>query len=180
MRLALVTLAATTACASTAQPPTEAPVADEAAEIHLGDEWFVHRARGLGLSIEQAQARDGAITDDGPPTIAFWDAQLALEAAGLWTMLCNECHGGKRVVGEATAIAAPPHGWGQQSGMIFGRERMHRESFQTIFYGGEPNEDIDKPEMPEWGDKLAREQIWALVYYLEWESSRKRSGLRRR
>jgi len=167
-------------CATSPAPEAKEQTSSGSAAVHVGDEWFEHRAPRLGMTAAEAKARDETINDDGPPVTLFWDQQLATEVAGLWDLLCNECHGGKRDVAAAATIPAPPHGWGRQAGVFFGRERTHREVFQSIYYGSESESDDKPQEMPPWGEKVSKEQIWGLVYYLEFESGRKRAGLRRK
>ena len=140
---------------------------DTPVEIHLGDRWFQHRSAFLGMSKHDAELRDGEVDDKAPPQDKFWDEQLAVEAASLWRMLCNECHGGRRSIERAKQIPPPPEGWGTTEGQFFGRARPHQEIFQKIFHGGEEPEQPDHQRMPPWGDRLAREQIWALVWFIE-------------
>jgi mono/diheme cytochrome c family protein len=139
------------------------------AKIHLGEAWFELRGRHLGISTAEAARRDGDIDHTGPPADAFWDDQVATEAASVWRMLCNECHGGKRSIAKAKEIPPPPDGFGTREGPFFGKARPEAEIFQVIFHGIEKEDAENK--MPPWGDRLAREQIWALVWFLEHASA---------
>ena len=40
-------------------------------ELHLGDDWFQHRAGTLGLTLEDARARDLALAEDEPPEVDY-------------------------------------------------------------------------------------------------------------
>jgi mono/diheme cytochrome c family protein len=160
-------LLALAACAS--QPGTSDD--PQAARMHLGDRWFEHRSAFLGISPDDAKLRDADLDESAPPQDQFWDEQLAVESASVWRMLCNECHGGRRSIQRAKEIPPPPEGWGSSEGQFFGRARPHREIFQKIFHGGEKPEDPEQQKMPPWGDRLSREQIWALVWFIEHASN---------
>ncbi len=166
--LAWIAVAASSGCAS--QQP--APDGDRtAAVIHLGARWFQHRGAYLGMTPNEAEVRDGELDDSAPPQDHFWDEQLAVESASLWRKLCNECHGGRRSIQRSKELPGPPEGWGDGAGQFFGRERARQEIFRVIFHGGEPPKDPAQQKMPPWGDRLAREQIWALVWFIEQASS---------
>ena len=124
-----------------------------AVEVHLGDRWYAHRAAFLGMAPKDAELRDRDIDDTSPPQDKFWDEQVAVEAASLWRMLCNECHGGRRSVQRAKQIPAPPEGWGSAQGQFFGQARPHQEIFRKIFNGGEEPKDEAQQKMPPWGDR---------------------------
>lgn len=140
---------------------------DIPAEIHLGDRWFEHRSAFLGMSKQEAQRRDDDVDSKAPPQDKFWDEQVAVEAASLWRRLCNECHGGRRSIERALQIPAPPDGWGTTEGQFFGRARPHQQIFQKILHGGDEPKEANQQKMPPWGHLLAREQIWALVWFIE-------------
>ena len=144
---------------------------DPAPAIHLGEHWFEHRGSFLGMSAQDAAMRDGEVDEKAPPQDKFWDEQLAVEAASMWRVLCNECHGGRRSIQRAKQIPPPPDGWGSSEGQFFGRARPHQEIFQKIFHGGDEPKEPDQQKMPPWGDRLSREQIWALVWFIEHASS---------
>lgn len=168
---------------ATSTPPTVTPIEPEPTNteakqvkaksgkvytVHLGPAWYKFRASGLGITVEEAKQRDDAISDREPPP-GFWDAQIATEAAAIWGALCNDCHGGRRRVSEARSIKNPTSDWGRSTGYFFGRGREHARIFRTIYNGGEMK-DEQPSEMPAWGGRLAREQIWAVVYYIEYQS----------
>ena len=155
-------------CTTWAQPKTNEPVK---AQIHLGAEWFEFRARHLGVSQQEAVARDGELDDGGPPQDAFWDQQMAVEAASLWRNLCNECHGGKRSIGRAKRIPPPAPDWGQATGRYFGRNRSPQQVYRAIRDGTPRRPNQTGTSMPAWGGRLANEQIWAMVWFLEHASS---------
>jgi hypothetical protein len=136
--------------------------------IHLQDNWWPFRAEYLAISPAEAQARDEKITNRAPPD-GFWDEQTALEAVSLWSALCNECHGGRRSLKDSLSMPPPPPGWGVGEGLFFGRRRPYVTIFDTITAGG-PTRDGVPSEMPKWGGKIAREQIWSLIYFIEYQS----------
>lgn len=136
--------------------------------VHLGPSWFKWRSKQLGLSIEKASARDAESDERGPPR-GFWDGEIAIEAAAIWTALCNDCHGGRRRVFAAAEIPPPAADWSTGTGFFFGRKRLRRDVFRTIQNGGPPI--LGKPsEMPAWKGRLSHEVSWALAYFIEYES----------
>lgn len=136
--------------------------------VHLDEKWFDVRASFLGVDVSAARARDAAISTSAAPA-DFWDEQTAVEAVSIWSALCNECHGGRRRVKDATSMAKPPAGWGTGEGLFFGARRPYREIFGVISLGGPIRNGVPS-EMPAWQDKLSHEQIWSLIYFLEFQS----------
>jgi hypothetical protein len=65
-------------------------------------------------------------------------------------------------------MPAPPPNWGQGEGIFFGNRRQYSELFNTVSNGGPKHE--GKVAMPSWKTVLAKEQIWALLYFLEYQS----------
>ncbi len=139
-------------------------------KLHLGEKWFKMRGQFLGMTAEQAKMRDADLSKETPPSDPFWDEMLATESASIWRALCNQCHGGRRSIASAAKIPSPAPGWGEGQGMFFEKKRPYKEIFATIHDGVEPPAG-KKQEMPSWSDKLSIEQIWALVYYIEHETT---------
>jgi len=137
--------------------------------IHVGDKWWSFRGDFLRLADDDVRTRDEAITDDVAPS-GFWDRQTAVETALIWTSLCNECHGGRRKVEDAMEMPPPQPTWGRGRGLFFGQSRTYKEVFGKVFNGGGPPKEDGKRPMPPWRGKLAREQIWSLLYFLEYQS----------
>ena len=141
--------------------PTQAVVSASSAEIHLGDAWFAYRADGLSLTVDEAKARDAALSEDEPPE-DIWDEQLAREAASLWLKNCAACHGVNGDLEGAVQLDPPARKWGTfgtSMGFLFGGDKMRAGIYRTIRDG--------RGQMPGWGDRLSREQIWALVTHIE-------------
>jgi mono/diheme cytochrome c family protein len=136
--------------------------------VHTGQKWWDFRASFLGVSERDVKERDSAISDKEAPD-KFWDSQTALEAVSVWSSLCNECHGGRRKVEEALAMPAPPKGWGKGEGAFFGKRRSYADVFAVVWEGG-PTRNNRRSEMPPWKDKIAREQVWAILYFLMYQS----------
>lgn len=160
----LFLLLAATGCAA---QPTVDEKRSVRPQIHMGEEWYEHRGGYLGLTPSDAEARDADINEEHPPRDAFWDEQLAMESASLWRKLCNECHGGQRSIEGATKMPPPPPEWGPGEASFFGRPRPRQEIFRIIYHGVDAEEPGERQKMPGWGERLAREQIWALVWFIE-------------
>ena len=148
--------------------PTAAPKPTEQALPHIGDKWWKFRADFLGISEAEARDRDAAISGDRAPS-GFWDKQTATETVTIWGSLCNECHGGRRRLRDAMVMPAPVQGWGRGEGLFFGNRRDYAAVFATVNQGGAPRDGV-RSQMPSWNGKLAREQMWALLYFLEFQS----------
>jgi mono/diheme cytochrome c family protein len=136
--------------------------------LHIGDLWWPFRAEFLNISDDEVKSRDAAISERQAPA-NFWDRQTARETASIWGSLCNECHGGRRSLNDALAMPAPPPGWGRGEGLFFGNRREYSAVFATVNLGG-PVRDGKRSKMPAWTGKLPKEQMWALLYFLEFQS----------
>lgn len=136
--------------------------------IHLAEKWFPFRGEYLGLTTDKAFDRDTGLSEiQGPGE--FWDEQTAIEAVSIWSALCNECHGGRRKIKDALSMPAPPANWGRGLGLFFGKRRPYSEIFNVISRGG-PVRDGKPSEMIAWRQRLAKEQIWSIIYFLEYQS----------
>jgi mono/diheme cytochrome c family protein len=132
---------------------------------HFGDDWFAYRAKGLGLATpDEAKTRDASLSDTVPP--AESDEQLKAEGEAIWLQSCAACHGktGRKEGVTFAPGTKEPRTWGGMGasmGFFFGGNKMRAGLFRTIRDG--------KPDtaMVAWGPQLAREQIWALVFFLE-------------
>jgi len=136
--------------------------------VHVGEEWWSFRGDFLKLSETQIRERDSVISDKQAPQ-EFWDEQTALESVSIWGSLCNECHGGRRRIEDALGMPPPAPAWGRGEGLFFGNRRPYAEVFSTI-WNGAPDRNGKKSQMPPWRGKLAREQVWSLLYFLEYQS----------
>jgi hypothetical protein len=136
--------------------------------IHIHEAWWPFRARHLRITEAEAQKRDARLSDTRAPP-GFWDAQTAVEAVSLWTVLCNECHGGRRSLEDAVEMPAPAAAWGEDSGLFFGNRRTYRQLFNTVHDGG-PLKANGRVGMPAWRNILSKEMMWALLYFLEYQS----------
>lgn len=150
------------------KPSGTAKPAPEQALPHIGDKWWKFRADFLGISEGEARDRDAAISGDRAPS-GFWDKQTATETVAIWGSLCNECHGGRRRLRDAMVMPGPGPGWGRGDGLFFGNRRDYAAVFATVNQGGAPRDGV-RSQMPPWVGKLAREEMWALLYFLEFQS----------
>jgi hypothetical protein len=139
-----------------------------AGPVHVADRWWPFRADFLKLSESRARARDDDFSEKVAPE-GFWDEQTARETIALWTTFCNECHGGRRRAEDVMKMPAPTPGWGRTEGLFFGMRRSYADIFKTIT-NGKIEKEGNRWKMPAWRGKLSKEQIWALIYFVEYQS----------
>ena len=142
--------------------------ASEQAPVHVGDLWWSFRAGFLKLNESQVRDRDGGISERQPPD-EFWDQQTAAETISIWTTFCNECHGGRRKMDDVVKMPEPAPAWGRGEGLFFGARRPYLEIFRTIS-NGKIEKEGNRWRMPAWRGKLSKEQIWSLIYFVEYQS----------
>jgi len=142
--------------------------AQQAGPVHIADAWWAFRGGFLKLSEGKARERDADVAEKQAPE-GFWDEQTATETIGIWATFCNECHGGRRKMEDVVKMPAPAPGWGRGDGLFFGTRRPYSEIFRTITLG-KIDKEGNRYRMPAWKGKLAREQIWALIYFIEFQS----------
>jgi cbb3-type cytochrome c oxidase subunit III len=147
--------------------PTAAKPA-ERVPVHVGDQWWAFRADFLKVNEEKARDRDGDISEKQAPP-GFWDLQTSVETISVWTTFCNECHGGRRKMEDVIKMPAPGPNWGKGDGLFFGIRRPYSEIFKTV-YSGKIEKEGNRWKMPAWRGKLSKEQIWALIYFVEYQS----------
>ncbi len=150
--------------ASREPTPEERPSEDS---LHIGEKWWKFRAGFLKMNEAQARERDLAVSTKQAPQ-GFWDPQTRIETVQIWSGLCNQCHGGRRNQQDAVSMPPPPPTWGQGEGLFFGIRRQYADVFNTVTFGGPKHE--GKVAMPSWKTVLAKEEIWALLYFLEYQS----------
>lgn len=136
--------------------------------IHIYSSWWTYRGDHLGISAEEAQKRDAKLSRTRAPA-GFWDSQTSMEAVSVWTVLCNECHGGRRSLEDAREMPEPAPAWGEGEGLFFGNRKGYDEMFGVIYKGG-PVREGGRAQMPTWRGILSTEMIWALLYFLEYQS----------
>src|SRR5262252_7605026 len=101
----IVLIALLTGCAGVKQATVPAGYA-----LHLGEDWYPLRAQSLGISVDDAKARDDALSEEEPSEV--WDETAAVEAAAVWRDVCAKCHGPSGDPDEApTKLDVPPRSW---------------------------------------------------------------------
>jgi len=185
---ALASLVLLTACATTSQPdktiePTAADSAfvlsrdpaparkveePDMSQVHVGDLWWPFRASFLKITEARARDRDGEVSERQAPS-GFWDEQTAVETIHIWSTFCNECHGGRRKMQDVVKMPGPAANWGRGEGLFFGIRRPYADIFRTIS-SGKIEKEGNRWKMPAWKGKLANEQIWSLIYFIEYQS----------
>lgn len=136
--------------------------------VHVADQWWPFRAEFLKTSDSRARERDAEISEKQAPA-EFWDQQTAVETIATWSMFCNECHGGRRRMDDALKMPSPTPNWGRGEGLFFGNRRPYAEIFRII-YNGKIEKEGNRYRMPAWRGKLSKEQIWSLIYFVEYQS----------
>ena len=66
-------------------------------------------------------------------------------------------------------MPAPRAAWGQGEGFFFGNRRKYKDMFAIVKNGG-PIRESGRAEMPAWRNILSTEMMWALLYFLEYQS----------
>ncbi len=140
----------------------------EVGQVHVGDLWWPFRGSYLKVSESRARDRDAEISEKQAPS-GFWDEQTAVETIYIWSTFCNECHGGRRKMEDVVKMPGPAANWGRGEGLFFGIRRPYAEIFCTIS-NGKIEKEGNRWKMPAWRGKLANEQIWALIYFIEYQS----------
>lgn len=154
-------LSRTPPVAAAARPVEKPPV-------HVGDGWWPFRADFLKATESAARDRDNDISERQAPG-GFWDLQTSVETISIWTTFCNECHGGRRKMEDVVRMPNPGPNWGRGEGLFFGLRRPYAEIFRII-YNGKIEREGNRWKMPAWRGKLSKEQIWALIYFVEFQS----------
>jgi hypothetical protein len=144
------------------------PAGEEQPPVHVGDGWWGFRASFLEISEAQARERDANISERQPPE-ELWDRQTSVETIAIWSVFCNECHGGRRKLSDVVKMPVPAPAWGRGEGLFFGARRPYTEIFRTIT-NGKIEKEGNRWRMPAWKGKLSREQIWSLIYFVEYQS----------
>jgi mono/diheme cytochrome c family protein len=148
--------------------PARKPEPANADQVHVGDLWWPFRGSYLKVGEAGARARDQEISEKQAPN-GFWDEQTALETIFIWGTFCNECHGGRRRMEDVVKMPGPAANWGRGEGLFFGIRRPYAEIFRTVS-NGKIEREGNRWKMPAWRGKLSKEQIWALIYFIEFQS----------
>lgn len=174
----------TVACCSGPQPLSRAVDPDDAA-IYLGmfesaeqtprDAFLAWRSEMLGITVEEAAARDAALGSRRNPFNARRDLSAVSRGAVIYSNECMDCHG-------PNADGTGPMMPGPLDSMDFHRFGMRfavglhngapKSWFRTLRDGASAEVELEDGtsavvEMPGYSDRLAVEQIWLLVTYLQ-------------
>jgi hypothetical protein len=148
--------------------PVRKPESANADQVHVGDLWWPFRGSYLKVGEASARARDLEISEKQAPN-GFWDEQTAVETIFIWGTFCNECHGGRRRMEDVVKMPGPAANWGRGEGLFFGILRPYADIFRTVS-NGKIEREGNRWKMPAWRGKLSKEQIWALIYFIEFQS----------
>jgi hypothetical protein len=148
--------------------PARKPEPTNPGQVHVGDLWWPFRGSYLKVGEAAAHDRDLEISEKQAPN-GFWDEQTAVETIFIWGTFCNECHGGRRRMEDVVKMPGPAANWGRGEGLFFGIRRPYAEIFRTVS-NGKIEREGNRWKMPAWRGKLSKEQIWALIYFIEFQS----------
>ena len=148
--------------------PARKPEPANADQVHVGDLWWPFRGSYLKVGEAAARERDLEISEKQAPN-GFWDEQTAVETIFIWGTFCNECHGGRRRMEDVVKMPGPAANWGRGEGLFFGIRRPYAEIFRTVS-NGKIEREGNRWKMPAWRGKLSKEQIWSLIYFIEFQS----------
>lgn len=155
--------------------------ADEAAYLeHLNAEkldgrlaYLKWKAQEEKVPLSQIERRDAEISTTRNPFDAHRDARAVSRGAVIYQFHCARCHGDDARGRGPSALPDHPannfHGFDQRFASTLHRGAPKRW-FKSITegYGEMVNyPDGTTPAMPPFGDKLAREQVWLVITYLQ-------------
>jgi mono/diheme cytochrome c family protein len=122
-------------------------------------DFLAKRAQQRGVSIAEQGAWDQKQGAESDLKFNLGDLATATEARSLYKTHCSGCHG-RRGEGISAAVSYPAlGGLSYRMGMMMSGGKMGRGIYRLIHDG----RDI----MPTFKDRLANEQIWLLVSFLE-------------
>ena len=135
--------------------------------------WYAWKAQTAAATLDQARAADQAISSTRNPFSANTDPDAVSRGAVLFREHCARCHGVDARGAGPEMLASHPtknfHAFGKRLAVTL-HGGAPRAWFAKIHDGhGEVVEYPDGPSraMPAFGDKLAREQNWLVVTYLQ-------------
>lgn len=137
-----------------------------AGEPLTGEDWYRFRAGQLSISQQAAVERDRQLSEEEPPELPENEA-FRRQTALLYERQCAACHGSDGDPGDFNIGRFAPREFGTMGmsmGFTFGGDKMRAGIYRVIRDGKKRGETVT---MPAFGDRLAREQIWALVRYIE-------------
>lgn len=137
--------------------------------------FFLQRSREQGISVAQAEHQDEALSEKKNPFKARHDPVAVSRGAVIDKNECMSCHG-EHVDGRGPALPVPLESINfHKTGLrwdITMRSGAAAKWFKTIRNGTQVTvkDDLGKPIpiiMPPFKDRLAKEQIWLAVTYLQ-------------
>ncbi len=143
--------------------PASLVISSDAAQPQSREQWLAARSVALSISSEEASTRDASY-DDSQPNQALWDDEsVRAAAAHLWAAKCASCHGARGKKEGVPVLEPAPRDFGTGAmamGFAMGRDKMRGGIWRRI-------RDGSPPHMPAFGEQLANEQMWSLVYFIE-------------
>lgn len=131
------------------------------------------RADELGISLDQARERDLALDTGRNPFDARRDPVAVSRGAVVYRHHCADCHG-LNADGQGTRLPNPLtgadfHDFSHRFAVTLhgGAPRTWFKKITGGYTAKKPDANGEYPEMPAFGQTLAREQVWLAITYLQ-------------
>lgn len=131
------------------------------------------RASELGISPDQANARDLSLSETRNPFNARRDPDAVSRGAVVYRHHCADCHG-LNTDGQGTRLPNPLaeadfHDFSHRFAITLhgGAPRTWFKKITRGYTANKPDADGEFPEMRAFGQILAREQMWLAITYLQ-------------
>jgi len=131
------------------------------------------RAEELGIGVDQTLTRDQALSTTRNPFDARKDPVAVSRGAVIYKQHCAECHG-QNADGRGTRLPEPLaeadfHDFSHRFAVTLhgGAPRSWFKKITQGYTAETPNRDGTFAEMPPFDNRLAREQVWLAITYLQ-------------
>lgn len=126
-----------------------------------GRKWLAEKSKRTGTPVSELLEADKEFTR--PLSDEQYTPELKANITKIWMAECSACHGKEGEPPEGLKFKKMPRGLsstGMAMGFLFGGDKMRAGIFKLIRDGRGPN-------MPAFGKKLTREQLWGLVRFID-------------
>lgn len=134
---------------------------------HTREAWLLQASVNDKVSLKEQTKKDNQLGEYEVPHFLKQDPKTMREAKAIWRDTCSACHGmtGKSIKLKNSDVQSRNFGtMGMSMGFLFGGDKMRAGIFRKISQGSNANRtDL----MPSYNQKLSRQQIWGLVFFIE-------------